>query len=79
MEQILIEVDTLQDKELLLALLPSLNSRVVSSITPEAKAQKSTVEILKQIASRGGVTSFGDASEGQRETRSDRPLAHREE
>ena len=79
MEQILIEVDTPEDKELLLALLPRLNSRVVGGGISKVENQNSPVEILKRMAARGGVTSFGDASEWQRETREDRPLANRDE
>ncbi|WP_262508078.1 hypothetical protein [Spirosoma aerolatum] len=39
MEQILIEVGTVQDKELLLALLPRLNARVVDPQSDKEKKQ----------------------------------------
>lgn len=79
MEQILIEIDSEEDKELLLALLPKLNSRVVGHINLKPESSESPVEILKRMAERGGVKEFGDASEWQRETRQNRPLANREE
>ena len=80
MERILIEVDTPEDKELLLALLPRLNSRVVDNLC--AKEQKEALlQLFGDIAKRGGVgESFGDASAWQREIRSwDRVLDGREE
>ena len=79
MEQILIEVGTPEDKKILLSLLPKLNSRVVGRSIPQPKSNESPIESLKRIAARGGATSFGDASEWQRQTREDRPLASREE
>jgi len=81
MEQILIEVDTPQGKERLLALLPKLNSRIVKRTIPRPKSDKSPVEILRRMAAQGGIgDSFGDASEWQREIRSwDRALDGREE
>lgn len=78
MSQLLIEVPE-ENVELLLALLPKLNSRVVSKIILKSESSESPVEILKRMAARGGVKEFGDASEWQRETRQDRPLANREE
>lgn len=80
MEQILIEVDTPQDKELLLALLPKLNSRVIASIPDQAK-KAIFIQMLNDVAREGGVKdSYGDASEWQREIRSsDRVLYGREE
>ncbi len=77
MERILIEVDTPEDRELLLALLPRLNSRVVKGDNSKVENPHSPVEILKRIAARGGFTSFDHASEWQRETRENRPLANR--
>ncbi|GAB3996388.1 hypothetical protein GCM10028807_38800 [Spirosoma daeguense] len=80
MEKILIEVDTIQDKELLLALLPRLNARVVDQQNVTEK-KAAFIKALENIAARGGVgESFGDASEWQREIRSwDRVLDGREE
>ena len=80
MEKILIEVDTPEDKQLLLALLPRLNSRVVNEQTAQQK-KESFIEIARRIAAHGGVgESFGDPSEWQREIRSwDRVLDGREE
>lgn len=80
MEKILIEVDTPEDKELLLALLPRLNSRVVDQQSAQQK-NAAFIEIARQIAAQGGVgDSFGDPSEWQRDIRSwDRVLDGREE
>ena len=80
MEQILIEVDTPADKEILLALLPRLNSRVVDPQNA-AKKKEDFIKLLNEIAEKGGVgESFGDPSEWQREIRSwDRVLDGREE
>ena len=80
MEQILIEVETSADKELLLALLPRLNSRVVDPEEAERK-RGAFIKLLEEIAAKGGVgESFGDPSEWQREIRSwDRVLDGREE
>ncbi len=80
MEQILIEVGTPADKEVLLALLPKLNSRVVDPEETEKK-RVAFIKLLDEIAAKGGVgESFGDPSEWQREIRSwDRVLDGREE
>ncbi|QDK80334.1 hypothetical protein EXU85_17685 [Spirosoma sp. KCTC 42546] len=80
MEQLLIEVDTPQDKELLLALLPRLNARVVDRQDIDKK-KNDFLKLMEEIASGGGVgASFGDPSEWQREIRSwDRVLDGREE
>jgi hypothetical protein len=79
MSQWIIEIDTPEDEALLMQLLPKLNSRIVSQVVPKAKTGDSPVDILKRIAARGGANSFGDASEWQRQTRQDRPLANRDE
>ena len=81
MEQLTIEIATPEDKELLLALLPKLNARVVNKMLPQPGDSKlSFVEIAEQIAAKGGITSMGDPSEWQREIRSwDRALDGREE
>lgn len=79
MSQLVIEIDNPEDEVLLMQLLPKLSARVVSRPIPEPKTSGSPIESLKRIAERGGVTSFGDASEWQRQTREDRPLADREE
>jgi len=42
-----------------------------------SKAQ--AVQALRDLAARGGISSFGDALEWQRETRRDRVLPGREE
>ena len=42
-----------------------------------SKAQ--AVQALRDLAARGGISSFGDALEWQRETRRDRALPGREE
>lgn len=80
MEQLLIEVDTPQDKELLMALLPRLNARVINRERVEGE-KNAFIELAKEIANKGGVgESFGDPSEWQREIRSwDRILDGREE
>ena len=79
MERILIEVDTPEDEELLLALLPRLNSRVVGEAIQKGEDQKSPVDILKRIAAGGSWRIFCDASEWQREIRSwDRVLYGRQ-
>jgi hypothetical protein len=79
MEVLTIEVATAEDKELLLALLPKLNSRVIES-NPNSRKQ-AFIELLNRIHKSGGAgQSFGDASEWQREIRSwDRVLVGREE
>ncbi|GAB4025729.1 hypothetical protein [Spirosoma gilvum] len=80
MEQILIEVDTVKDKELLLALLPRLNARVVDQQSISEK-KAALIKLMQDMAAKGGVgDSFGDPSEWQREIRSwDRVLDGREE
>ncbi|MBD2755239.1 hypothetical protein [Spirosoma validum] len=80
MEKILIEVDTPEDKELLLALLPRLNSRVVDQQSVQQK-NAAFIDAARRIAAHGGVgDSFGDPAEWQREIRSwDRVLDGREE
>lgn len=79
MSQLLIEIDTPEDEELLLALLPRLNSRVVEKKPHVAK--QTLAEVLERIIQSGGAgESFGDPSEWQREIRSwDRVLDGREE
>ena len=81
MEQILIEVDTKEDKELLLALLPKLNSRVVNrpSTAQQATSSSSFGDILDQLSKTNIAEKYGDPSDWQRETRQDKPLAGREE
>lgn len=81
MEQITVEVGTAADKELLLALLPKLNARVVQSAESQPATNAAFVDVAEAIAARGGVgESFGDPSEWQREIRSwDRVLDGREE
>lgn len=80
MEQLLIEVDTPQDKALLLALLPRLNARVVNQESIDKK-KEDFLEMAEAIAAKGGIgDSFGDLSDWQRENRSwDRVLDSREE
>lgn len=79
MERILIEFDTTHDKESLLSVLSRFNARVVD--TDAAVKQKKFIEIMYEIAAKGGVgESFGDPSQWQREIRSwDRVLYGREE
>lgn len=79
MEVLTIEVATPEDKELLLALLPRLNGRVIEKGQPSRK--QALADLLRRIHETGGAgQSFGDASEWQREVRSwDRVLAGREE
>ena len=79
MSRLLIEIDTPEDEALLLRLLPKLGSRVVNRVMPKIKSNESPTASLKRIAERGGTSSFGDASEWQRETRKDRILSGREE
>jgi hypothetical protein len=79
MERLTIEIATSEDKELLLALLPKLNARVVNQAKPD-DPKLSFIEIAEQIAANGGITSISDPSEWQREIRSwDRVLDGREE
>ena len=56
MEQILIEVGVPANKEILLALLPKLNSRVVSRVIPKPESNESPVDSLKRIAAREGLS-----------------------
>lgn len=79
MSQLLIEVDTPENENLLLQLLPKLGSRVVDREASNPESGQSPVDVLKRIAARGGASSFGDASEWQRETREDRVLPGRDE
>lgn len=80
MSQLLIEIDSEEDKALLLALLPRLHARVINSEDTKLKKDR-FIKGLHEIAARGGVgESFGDASEWQREIRSlDRVLDGRGE
>jgi len=48
-----------------------------SGVGRPSKAQ--AVQALRDLAARGGISSFGDALEWQRETRRDRALPGREE
>lgn len=81
MEVLTIEVETPEDKELLLALLPRLNSRLIKSEPNLSERQQAFIDLLNRIHKSGGAgQSFGDASEWQREIRSwDRVLVGREE
>jgi hypothetical protein len=70
MERLTIEIATSEDKELLLALLPKLNARVVNQAKPD-DPKLSFIEIAEQNCSqRRGITSISDPSEWQREIRS---------
>lgn len=79
MSQLLIEIDTPEDEELLLALLPKLNARIVGA--PAIQARKADlIKIMEEMAAKEIGKAFGDASEWQREIRSwDRVLDGREE
>ncbi len=79
MSLLTIEIDSPQDEAILLSLLPKLNGRVIEKKVSPPK--QSFAEVLEDIIQSGGAgTSFGDASEWQREIRSwDRVLSGREE
>ncbi len=78
MEVLTIEVDTPEDKELLLALLPRLNGRVLEE---KKNTNAQFVQIAREIAATTDLSeTYGDPSEWQREIRSwDRVLVGREE
>ncbi|GAB3936044.1 hypothetical protein [Larkinella terrae] len=79
MELLTIEIATQEDKDLLLALLPRFNARVVIQ-TQSPKPKSPFIQIAEEIAAKGGITSISDPSEWQREIRSwDRFLDGREE
>ncbi|MBO0938619.1 hypothetical protein J2I47_18855 [Fibrella sp. HMF5335] len=81
-------METAEDEARLIELLPSVHGRVVAKDEQqksladedqEAKKQRA-LAALQRLAARGGASSFGDASEWQREIRSwDRVLDGREE
>ena len=73
MEVLTIEIDTPEDKDLLLALLPKLNGRVVSdaSLSKKRERLKEAIDLLRDS---GVAQKYGDPSEWQREVRTDRVL-----
>lgn len=75
MTQLLIEIDSLEDVELLLALLPKLNARLLER---REIPKRSFQEIAEELSKTDIAERFGDPSEWQRETRKDRPLPGRE-
>lgn len=80
MSQLVIEIDSPEDEALLVQLVDRLQGRVVSKTESLPPNKDLAIEALQRIADRGGLTSFGDPSEWQREIRSwDRVLHGREE
>ena len=81
MGQLLIQIDTPEDEALLRQILPKFNSHVIEPTNTSIGSPKKTLaEVLEEAAAKGGFSSFGDASEWQREIRSwDRVLEGREE
>lgn len=79
MSLLTIEIDSPENEAILLSLLPKLNGKVIEKKPIPTK--KSFADVLEDIIQSGGAgSSFGDASEWQREIRSwDRVLVGREE
>lgn len=79
MDVLTIEIDTPEDRDLLLALLPKLNGRVVTDASLSTKRERLKAAI-DQLRESGVAEKYGDPSEWQREIRnSDRVLYGREE
>lgn len=71
--------DNMSEEELKKILSKNNISLADGNDLPEPTDGKELAELLREIASQGGLKSFGDASEWQREERKDRKLPFRED